>query len=646
MTRGSFWPPSLLLGLLLATPAQADGGIMAAIRGDRWDDAQHLAAADPDPVAGKLVTFYRLLAPGQATATEIDRFRADSPDWPLQGTLLRRRDEALAQEPDDATAAALCAADTVVSARALERCAAADVATGRPADAAARAAWIALPPDAADEARFLARWGASLDRATQSARFDRLAWAGDAGGGAARQAGRLDAPDRPRAAAWLALLHDDPQAIALVEALPAADRATPGLMLAEARYFRRADLDAEALKLWLTTGPAAERAADAAHRTAFWDERDRLARRRLRDGDAEGAYALAAGAAQTAPEQVADAAFLAGFIALRKLDDRGRAASHFARLAAISGAAITQARAHFWLARASADDAAARREYALAAAWPSTFYGQLAALALGEGPGGLVQRIATTHDPAWEPAQALAFAGRELARASAYLVSWDERQRAQAFLLRLSDIVPDPVDRAIAARLAGGFGMPETEIGIARRAGREGLVLLDTGWPQAAALPAGSGVEAALVLGIIRQESSFDPATVSPAGALGLMQLLPGTAEQVAHQIGERLPLPSLTADTGANLRLGTAYLRGLLAQYDGCTPLAVAAYNAGPARVGQWLGEIGDPRLPGIEMLDWIELIPFAETRNYVQRVIENEEVYRAHSGVVAPHPLAQWLR
>ena len=646
MTCGSFWRPSLLLALLLAGPARADGGIMAAIRGDRWDDAARLAAADPDPVAGKLVTFYRLLAPGQATAAEIDRFRADSPDWPLQGTLLRRRDEALAQEPDDATAASLCAADQVAAARALERCAAAFAAIGKPAEPAARAAWIALPPDPAEEAGFLARWNAALDRATQSARFDRLAWAGDPGGGATRQAGRLDAADRPRAAAWLALLHDDPQAIALVEALPAADRAAPGLMLAEARYFRRADLDAEALKLWLTTGAAAERAADAAHRTAFWDERDRLARRRLRDGDAEGAYALADGAAQTAPEQVADAAFLAGFIALRKLDDRGRAAPHFARLAAISGAAITQARAHFWLARASTDEAAARREYALAAAWPSTFYGQLAALALGGGPGGLVQRIATTHDPAWDPPQALAFAGRELARAGAYLVSWDERQRAQAFLLRMSDIAPDRVDRAIAARLAGGFGMPETEIGIARRAGREGLVLLDTGWPQAAALPAGSGVEAALVLGIIRQESSFDPATVSPAGALGLMQLLPGTAEQVARQTGERLPLPSLTADTGVNLRLGTAYLRGLLAQYDGCTPLAVAAYNAGPTRVGQWLGEIGDPRLPGIEMLDWIELIPFGETRNYVQRVIENEEAYRAHSGVVAPHPLAQWLR
>lgn len=649
MIRASFWRPSLaslaLAAMLLARPAQA-GEIMADIRADRWDDAAAAAAADPDPVAAKLVAFYRLLAPGQARAAEIDRFLADSPDWPLQGTLARRRDEALAREPDDATAAALCATDTITAAKALERCAEADAALGRPGAPAARAAWIALAPDAAEEARFLARWGAALGRTEQWQRFARLAWAGNAGGALTRQAARLDPADRPRAQAWLALLHDDAQAMALVAALPEAERNDPALVLAAARYLRRSGNDADAEKLWLASGTAAEQAADAAHRAAFWEERNRLARERLRDGDAAGAYALAAGQAQTASEQIADAEFLAGFIALRKLGDRAKAAAHFARLAAASTAVITQGRAHFWLARAAADETTARHEYALAAAYPTTFYGQLAALALGEGPAGLARRITSLHDPAWDPAQALGFAGRELARAGAYLVSWGERQRAQAFLLRLSDIVPDPPDRAIAARLAAGFGMPETAIAIARRAGREGVVLPDTGWPRAASLPPGTGVEPALALGIIRQESSFDPSTVSPAGALGLMQLLPGTAQQVARQIGYRVPLPSLIADTGANMRLGTAYLRGLMEQYDNCTPLAVAAYNAGPIRVQQWLAENGDPRQGGVEMLDWIEMIPFGETRNYIQRVIENEEVYRARNGVVRPHPLAQWLR
>jgi soluble lytic murein transglycosylase len=644
MCRVSFCSsPLLLVLLLLGRPALA-GGIMADIRADRWAEAQAAAAVDPDPVVAKLVTFYRLLAPGQASAAEIDRFLADSPDWPFQSTLAHRRDDALAQEPDDTAALAVCTADAVAAAKALERCATAAAALGKPAETWARRAWIALPPDAAEESGFLARWRSVIGRAEQWQRFARLAWAGTAG--TERQEARLDPADRPRAAAWMALLHDDPQALALVEKLPDPDRALPELVLAEARYLRRAGRDPEALQLWITAGGAAERAASAGHRGAFWDERNILARQLLRDGDAAGAYALVAAHAQTTPERIADAEFLAGFIALRKLNDRAKALPHFARLAQISRAAITQARAYFWMARAASNEAAARRDYAAAAAWPSTFYGQLAALALGEGPAGLTRRIAAQHDPAWDPAQALAFAGRELARASAYLVSWGERQRAQAFLLRLSDIVPDPADRAIAARLAIGFDMPEAAVAIARRAGRDGVILLDAGWPRPVSLPPGTGIEPALALAIMRQESSFDPATVSPAGAQGLMQLLPGTARLVARQIGLREKLPSLIADTTANMRLGLAYLRRMMEQFDNCTPLAVAAYNAGPARVQQWLAENGDPRQAGIDMLDWIELIPFGETRNYVQRVIENEVIYRARGGDPAPHPLAQWLR
>jgi soluble lytic murein transglycosylase len=634
----------VLLVLLGATPASA-AGVMTAVRAEHWDEAAAAAAAEPDPVAAKLVTFYRLLTPGAASAAEIGRFLAESPDWPLAGTLQRRRDEALVTEPDDAAAAEACAQGAARSAAGWERCGQAYGALGKADDAAAaaRRAWVLRPGDGTAPA-FLARWGGVIGPAEQRARFDRLAWTDTAA--AARQLARLDPSDRPAAEARLALRRDDPQAIAKVEALPAAERAAPALVLEEARYLRRAGRDAEAEKLWLDLGAAAERAAPAEHRAAFWDERNILARHRLRDGDAEGAYALAAGHAQTAPEQVADAEFLAGFIALRRLDDRARAAPHFARLAAMSRAAITQGRAHFWAARASADPAAAKREYTAAAAWPNTFYGQLAILALGEGPAGLARRIEAHRDPAWDSGQALEFAARELARASAYLVAWGERERAEGFLLRLVDIVPDPVDRSLAARLAAGFGMPQTAVAIARRAGREGVVLLDVGWPAPVTIPPGAGVEPALALGVIRQESSFDTTTVSPAGAQGLMQLMPATATLIARQIGLSGRGTNLLGDPRGNIALGTAYLRELLEQFDGCTPLAVAAYNAGPARVQEWLSTYGDPRQNGVEMIDWIELIPYGETRNYVQRVIENEVIYRARAGETKPHPLAQWLR
>lgn len=623
---------------VVAQPVALSGpDVMAAVRADRWAEAQAAAGAYLDPVVPKLVTFYRLLAPGAGTLAEIAQFQKDSPDWPAQATLTRRREEALAATADDATTSAACDAAPPALPAALLRCAEAYQRGARPADAAAMAGRAWASGDAGTEAQIAARWAPMLDRQAQYRRFDRLAFTDPAA--AARQIARLDLADRPRAEARLALRRDAPNAAALLGALPAGQREEPALMLEQARWLRRANRDEEALALWQAQGTAAEAAIEPARRSAFWDERNVLARRRLRQGDAKGAYALAAGHAQTATEQVADAEFLAGFIALRRLSDPAQAGVHFQRLAAQSKAAITQGRAHYWLGRAGGGVA----EYRQAAAFPNTFYGQLALLALGEDPG---PRIRERHDAPADAATALDLAGREVARAAAYLVGWSEMRRAQAFLLRLDDISPAPADRALVARLALGFGQPETAISLARRAGRDGLVQLDTGWPEAAAIPQDVGLDRALALGIIRQESSFDTTTISPVGARGLMQLMPGTAAQVARQIGVAAPLPALVNDPALNIRLGSVYLKGLLDQFGGVVPFAVAGYNAGPGRVGEWVGQNGDPRAADGDMLDWIELIPFNETRNYVQRVIENQVIYAAHAGTTGPHPLAAYLK
>ncbi|MDE2576159.1 MAG: transglycosylase SLT domain-containing protein, partial [Rhodospirillales bacterium] len=424
-------------------------------------------------------------------------------------------------------------------------------------------------------------------------------------------------------------------------------RADPGLVLDEARALRRAGRNDDAATFWTASGAAAERAAPAAHLAAFWAERGQLARDLLAAGEPDRAYAVADDSKQTGGEQVADAQFLAGFIALRRLHDPVRAAAHFQKLADFSPSAITQGRALYWLGRAaeaSGDAKAAKTYYQKSAAWPETFYGQLAALRLGESAAALAGRIAAVTDPQARPTRALALAGRELARAAAYLVAWGEPRRAQAFLLRLDDVLPDREDRVLDGRLALGFGLPQISVAIARRAGSTGLILLQTGWPIAADPPA--GVAKALSLGIIRQESSFDTTTVSPSGARGLMQLMPGTAASVAHQLAIPVSVSALVVDPDVNLRLGTAYLAQMLDRFQGCVPLAVAAYNAGPNRVDQWLAAIGDPRQPGgPDMIDWIEQIPFGETRNYVQRVIENQVVYGALLHQVEAHPLAPWL-
>ena len=629
---------AVLFGLAAPAWAQPVTGadVMAMVRADRWAEAGNAAAGFVDPVVAKLITYYRLMAPGAAGLDEIMRFQHDSPDWPLQASLSRRREEALAATADDGQVIAACDGGRPALSAALLRCADAYGRAARPADAglAANAAWILADP--VNEPRFVS-WGPLLSRDAQLRRFDRLAFTDAAA--ALRQVARLDPTDRPPAEARLALKRDAPNAALLLGQLSAAQQQEPGLMLELLRFKRRANQDEEAVALWQASGAAAERMVAVEHRALFWDERNLMARRRLRQGDNAGAYALAAGHAQTGLEQVADAEFLAGFVALRRLNNPQLATTHFKRLSLLSKAAITQSRAHYWLARSGGGAS----EYTMAAAWPNTFYGQLALLALRQD---VAARIRARHDAAADTTRALDLAGREVARAAAYLTGWGEARRAQAFLLRLDDIAPDPADRTLVARLALGFGSPETAVGLARRAGRDGLIQLDTGWPQAAVIPADAGLDPALALGIIRQESSFDSATTSPVGARGLMQLMPATAAAVARQMGLPAPLPALTGDPALNVRLGSFYLRSLLDQFGGVVPYAVAGYNAGPGRVGEWTAASGDPRVDGSDMIDWIELIPFGETRNYVQRVIENTVIYAAQANTAAPHPLAAFLK
>ncbi len=647
-------PAALLALLLLATPARADD-MGAALRDGRWADADALAAASPDPVARKLVLSFRLLAPGGGHPGEIAAFMADNPSWPNQPQLARRLAEAMAAEPDDHAVLAVCARQTAQEVPSLLRCATAAADTGQAPDAAAKArqAWLAGIADPAGEAAFMRQWGKTITPADQWRRFDRLAWTdtGSVNGPAWRQIPRLDAAQRPAAEARLALKRDDPSARALVAALPPAALAPagpdPALLLDLARWLRRANQDADAQALWMRLGPAAERAAAPERRPAFWEERNLLARRRLRAGDAAGAYALADGAAALASAQAIDAEFLAGFIALRRLGDTQDAARHFEVLARLSPSAITQGRAHYWLGRtaeARQDAAAARAAYAAATAWPTTYYGQLAARALGEDDATLAERIRAARDPGWTPDRALSFVASEGVRAAALLIEWGEARRARAFVLRLEETAADGPGRALAARLAVGFGMPDLAVAIARRAGGDGEVLAEAGWPLAVEPPPGP-VEPALALGLMRQESNFNPEALSPVGARGLMQLMPGTAQDVARRLGDGpANLPALTTDPAYNMRLGTAYLAGLLSQFGGAVPYAVAGYNAGPSRVADWLAANGDPAAGVVDIVDWIELIPFTETRNYVQRVVENLVIYRARSGAVLPHPLARW--
>ncbi len=617
---------------------------MDAMHTDRWQDAQTQVADSADPVAGKLVTYFRLLSPHGASAGEIAAFAVDNPAWPNQGQLEQRRQEALANEPDQTVALEQCDRAALQVTGALLRCAEAYTAAGRPADAArvVRQAWVGGIAEPGAEAAFLRRWGAILTPDDQWTRFQTLILGQtDA---AARQVASLEPGRRAVAQARLAFRRDDLAAEAKLAAVAPAKSGDSGLLLDHAAWLRRRERLDEARDLWLAHGIDAQ--LDVPHQRlgAFWSERNQLARRLLRAGDNRSAYAVVDAHGPIAAEQFVDAEFLAGFIALRRLHDPAAAIPHFQALAVASPAALTQSRSHYWLARAEAEAGRSPEpEYRLAAAWPTTFYGQLAALALDPDQAALARRIRAARDPGWTRDEALDFAGTELARATGRLVTWGEARRAHAFLLRTDEQAPSPAQRALTAHLATGLGMPDMAVAVARRMGRDGLMLPEAGWPMPFAPPE-TDLDPAIVLALMRQESSFDAQAVSPSGARGLMQLMPATAQAVSRQTGQSSTLAALTDDPQLNMRLGTAYLATVEAQF-GALPLAFAAYNAGPNRVSEWIAVNGDPRTGG-DMLDWIELIPFNETRNYVQRVLENAVVYRARAGSAAPVVLATWSR
>jgi soluble lytic murein transglycosylase len=620
---------SVLAGLALLLAAQAYAqppNPLVAVKADRWAEAQAEAANVADPVAEKLILYLRLRAPGAATSFEIADFMQRNPDWPAQSMLERRRQEAIASDPDDAAVLAQCTPDPTL-ATAMLRCAEAIANAGRTADAdaLARQAWVTAIDSATGEAGFLLRWGGIATADDQWARFQRLAWLSDPVA-AARQAARLDPGRQPAAEARLAAKRDDPRTEALVAALPPAQRTDPGLTLDRARSLRRTDHAADAAALLAHT-------PDADNFSAFWSEQNLLARKLLHDGDARTAYAVVVAHGQTSDETRAEAEFLAGFIALRMLHDPTTAAVHFQKLAG-SHAIITQSRAHYWLARAAvAAGKDPKPEFQKSAAWPTTFYGQLAAIALGET---LATRIDALRDPAWSQDTALAFTEHEVLRAAAWLIAWGDTQRARVFLTRMDELAPIPAERALTAAFALHAGIPDGAVFVARRMGRDGLALPRGGWP--APYNPAAPPDPSFSLGIMRQESSFDVGAIRPSGARGLMQLMPPTATAVAKQLGIPVSLPALTADASHNIRLGTAYLQEMLTRFDNCLPLAAAAYNAGPHRTAQWLDDNGDPRAGPIDMVDWIELIPVAETRNYVQRVTENVVMYRAARHDPAP--------
>jgi len=618
-----------------AASARADGGpdaaaiaaVTAARAGD-WAKAYAAVAQSRDPVAPKLVRWldYTRASPTGRFA-EIAGFIERNPDWPLGKTLRRQAEEAMGSE-SDAIAAAWLSRYPPLSGAGMVRAAEITIDRGNVAAGAAalRTAWIDGDFTPAGERNVLARFSATLRPQDHEKRLDHLLWEGDSDA-ARRMLPLVPADYRALAEARLALADGAPTAATLLARVAAPLRSDPGLAFEEARFQRRkGNLDAAAqLLLGHPDNPLRP--------AAWWKERLIVARRLLATGNADLAYRLVQ---QREPGAVpgavnAEAEFLSGYIALRFRNAPALAFDDFAHILARVTSPYAKARAAYWGGRA----AAAAGKPQLAAKWfaagaenMATFYGQLAAHQLGKD--------APPHpvpEPRPDRAEQARFNAEELVRVTALLLAADDREHARTFLMQLAHRANTPVDFAMLAALAESHGRIDLAIAVARRAIDAGMPLMVHGYP-VTALPAGSSPERPLLLAIVRQESAFAPDATSRAGARGLMQLMPATARNVAGKLQLPFSLPRLTSDGIYNLTLGRSYLEQLIDEFGGSYALAIAAYNAGPGRVRQWLHEFGDPRGRDVGMVDWIEMIPFDETRAYVQRVLENLQIYRGQTG------------
>lgn len=429
--------------------------------------------------------------------------------------------------------------------------------------------------------------------------------------------------------AWSAVIRDPARASGAIDAVDPSWHKTPAYLYLRIRQLRERERNKEAAALLAKMPGDREALVDP---DEWWVEARIISRGLYEEGDFKGAYKLAASHLAQSPEEIAEAEFHAGWYALRGLKDAGTAAKHFAAILDAASGQISTARAHYWLGRAAEAGAGgeASQHYARAANYPSTFYGQLASAKLDR------KALDITY-PEPSPQDRANFAGREAVQAISKLQDAGSEWRAEMLYRALAGELESPGELAILAAMAERRGNHQTSLQVGKIAWNRGIDVAALAYPLGA-VPGDADINGsgkALAYSIARQESAFNKAAISPANARGLLQILPGTAKGVAARHGLPYSKDRLTSDAGYNATLGAHFLGEQIKDFGGSYILTFIAYNAGPSRVPQWIKRFGDPRgRPLDEVIDWIELIPFTETRNYVQRVMENYQVYKARLG------------
>ena len=603
--------------------------VIELVRKRKAGDATNAAATISDPVARKLAEWIILRSEDNGATVERYRvFLSTNPSWPSQ-TFLRRRLEAAMWDDrrDDSVAWSWFENESPVSAKGRFTLAKAMLARGDRANAErlVREAWRSDPMSEDTENNALDQFGALLTPGDQKARMDTLLY-GSENEAALRAAKRLGAGYVALAKARIASVKKAPNARALLEAVPRELHNDPGFLFSKIQLLRREEKFAEAAQLMLSAPKDPNRLYNL---DEWWIERRLLARKMIDTEEFRSAYLIARDAALPSRDiYKTEQEFTAGWIALRFLNDPATATQHFARIGVGSVNPTTLARAGYWQGRAA--EAAGRQQearnaYARAAEQSTSYYGQLARAKLG------LPQIELNSQPRGRGAERL-----EIVRAAQLLYELDEREMAVPMLADMGEN-GDPEALTGLGELTQRYSDARGMLLVGKAALNRGLpfdfyAYPVNGIPQFT--PIGPEVERSIVYAIARQESAFNPSVVSPAQAYGLMQVTPDAARYVCKRHGATYDLGRLKNDSAYNATLGSAELGGLLEDYRGSYIMTFAAYNAGRGSVKKWVDRYGDPRDPKVDAVDWVELIPFSETRNYVQRIMENLQVYRARFG------------
>lgn len=623
---------TLFLIFTLAAPVVAErprplGHAMDAVRGGDWAAASRIAARDGD-IAADIVEWHRLRA-GEGSHADLVAFLSRRPNWPGEPYLRKQSEHVVILQPDTdvlaffAEAAAQTPEGVLRHAEALSR-------TGKPAEAERLLirAWREMPMGATAQRAFLATHQTLL-KPHHSARLDAMLWAG-AFETARRMYDHVSRADVAVANARIALRGLENGVDTLIARVPRSHAASPGLQYERFVWRARKGRWDDAKDLLLATSTSAEALGEP---EAWANRRRSMARDEMRDGKADRAYEMAARHFLTSGSSYADLEWLAGYIALRKLNEPETALQHFQNHDAAVRSPISKGRAGYWRGRAleaMGDVAAADQAYTDAAQYQTSFYGLLAADRAGLPFDDALAAETVAGD--WRSAP---LADDPLFIAGMLLQASGEINLAERFWTHLAESL-DRDTAALLAEAALDVEHPHLAVMIGKRTARRAVVVPRGYYPLHPLADRDLPMAPEMLLAIARRESEFDPQVQSGVGARGLMQIMPATGREVAASLGRsaRHSTERLISDPDYNAELGAAYLAGLAKRFRGNVVMMSAGYNAGPGRPDRWMLAYGDPRRSEIDMIDWIEHIPFRETRNYVMRVTESLPIYRARLG------------